>query len=103
MVKNLMTGTWWMLLLRGIVAILFGILAISNVQATALVLFFWFIVFTVTDGIFSLFFALFQLNRETKSSRPDCGRGKRLGQKEKKRSSDPISRVSACRLGQQAH
>jgi uncharacterized membrane protein HdeD (DUF308 family) len=58
MFKNLMTGTWWMLLLRGIIAILFGILAISNVQATALVLFFWFIVFTVTDGIFSIIMSI---------------------------------------------
>ena len=54
MVNNLMAGTWWMLLLRGIIAILFGLMAIYNVQATAMVLFFWFVVFTVTDGIVSI-------------------------------------------------
>jgi hypothetical protein len=53
--------------------------------------------------ILSLFFALFQLNRETKSSRLAYGRVIRLGQQEKKWSSDPTGWLGACRLGQQAH
>jgi len=51
----------------------------------------------------SLFFALFQLKRETKSSRLAMARGIKLGQQEKKRISELINRASACRLVQQAH
>jgi uncharacterized membrane protein HdeD (DUF308 family) len=53
-----MSGTWWILLLRGIVALLFGIIALANVGATALVLFLWFIIFTITDGLFSIVMAI---------------------------------------------
>jgi uncharacterized membrane protein HdeD (DUF308 family) len=53
-----MTGTWWMLLLRGIVALVFGFIALANVGATALVLFLWFIIFTITDGIFTIVMAI---------------------------------------------
>jgi uncharacterized membrane protein HdeD (DUF308 family) len=58
MTAKLMTGTWWILLLRGIVALLFGFIALANVGATALVLFLWFIIFTITDGIFSIVMAI---------------------------------------------
>ena len=58
MTANLMTGTWWMLLLRGIVALIFGFIALANVGATALVLFLWFIIFAITDGLFIIFMAI---------------------------------------------
>ena len=51
----------------------------------------------------SLFFALFQLNRETKSSRLAYGRVIRLGQQKKKRRSNRIGWANASRLSQQAH
>jgi uncharacterized membrane protein HdeD (DUF308 family) len=57
MTAKLMSGTWWVLLLRGIVALLFGFIALANVGATALVLFVWFIIFTITDGLFSIVMA----------------------------------------------
>ena len=53
-----MTGTWWVLLLRGIVALLFGVIALANVGATALALFLWFIIFTITDGLFTIVMAI---------------------------------------------
>ena len=55
------------------------------------------------EKIFSLFFALFQLNRETESHKLPDGRVIRLGEQEKKGSSDSTGRVSGCRLGQQTH
>jgi uncharacterized membrane protein HdeD (DUF308 family) len=58
MTAKLMTGTWWLLLLRGIVALVFGIMALANVGATAMVLFLWFIIFTITDGIFTIVMAI---------------------------------------------
>lgn len=53
-----MTGARWLLLLRGIVALLFGLIAIANVGATAIVLFVWFIIFTISDGIFIIVMAI---------------------------------------------
>jgi uncharacterized membrane protein HdeD (DUF308 family) len=58
MTAKLMTGTWWLLLLRGIVALVFGFIALANVGATALVLFLWFIIFTITDGLFIIVMAI---------------------------------------------
>lgn len=64
MTAKLMTGTGGILLLRGIVALIFGFIALANVGATALVLFLWFIIFTITDGIFSIVMAF--VNRKEK-------------------------------------
>jgi len=53
--KKMMTGQWWVLLVRGILAVLFGIIAISNVQATALILFIWFVFYAISDGILNVY------------------------------------------------
>jgi uncharacterized membrane protein HdeD (DUF308 family) len=58
MLKDLLKKAWWLLLLRGVVAILFGIVALSRPGATmaGLLVFIgaWFLV----DGVFSLVAAL---------------------------------------------
>ncbi len=60
MLNKLMTGEWWLLLVRGIVILIFGFVALANVSATAIVLYLWFIIFAITDGIFSIFIAFSQ-------------------------------------------
>jgi uncharacterized membrane protein HdeD (DUF308 family) len=57
-IKTLFAGRWWAVVLRGIVAILFGVLAFSwpGVTLATLVLFFgW---YALVDGIFSLVSAI---------------------------------------------
>jgi uncharacterized membrane protein HdeD (DUF308 family) len=48
-------GVWWALLLRGILAVLFGIIAFSNPAGTALAIYVWFALFAVVDGIVNVF------------------------------------------------
>jgi uncharacterized membrane protein HdeD (DUF308 family) len=57
-IKTLFAGRWWALVLRGIIAIAFGILAFAWPQvtlATLVLLFGW---YALVDGIFSLISAL---------------------------------------------
>jgi uncharacterized membrane protein HdeD (DUF308 family) len=49
--------TWWLVLIRGIAAILFGILALIWPAATVLVLVIFFGAYAIVDGVFSLFSA----------------------------------------------
>lgn len=55
--SNLRAGSWLTLLLRGLIAIAFGIFAMVNSSATALLLFIAFVLYTVADGIFTLVMA----------------------------------------------
>jgi uncharacterized membrane protein HdeD (DUF308 family) len=55
---SLFTKNWWVLLLRGIVAVLFGILAITSPGITLAVLVLLFGVYAVVDGCFALFAAI---------------------------------------------
>jgi uncharacterized membrane protein HdeD (DUF308 family) len=52
------TKNWWVLLLRGIVAVLFGILAITSPGITLAILVLLFGVYAVVDGCFALFAAI---------------------------------------------
>jgi uncharacterized membrane protein HdeD (DUF308 family) len=52
--SGLFTRNWWLILLRGIVAILFGILALSRPHVTLAALLLLFGVYVIVDGIFSL-------------------------------------------------
>jgi uncharacterized membrane protein HdeD (DUF308 family) len=52
------TRNWWLLLLRGLASILFGILALAWPRTTILALTFLFGAFALTDGIFSLVAAI---------------------------------------------
>ncbi len=56
--KNMMAGAWWTLLLRGILAILLGIIAINNVGLTALAIFVWFVFYAIADGIFHVYMSI---------------------------------------------
>ncbi|RMF00957.1 MAG: HdeD family acid-resistance protein [Chloroflexi bacterium] len=56
--KNMMTGEWWVLLVRGILALLFGLAALVYTNATVMVLFIWFILYAVGDGIFHIYMSL---------------------------------------------
>ena len=55
---GLFTKNWWVLLLRGIVAVLFGILATTRPGITLAVLVLLFGVYAVVDGCFALFAAI---------------------------------------------
>ena len=55
---NMFTRNWWVLLLRGIVAVLFGILAISRPGITLAILVLLFGVYVLVDGCFALFAAI---------------------------------------------
>lgn len=54
MLKTLFKN-WWVLLLKGIATIVFGVLAFLNPGVTALALVTWFGVFLLLDGVLSLF------------------------------------------------
>ena len=56
--QKFFTGTWWILLVRGILAVLFGIFALSNTTATVIVLFWIFILYAVADGVFTIVMAI---------------------------------------------
>lgn len=56
--KNMMTGEWWVLLVRGILALLFGLAALVYTNATVMVLFVWFILYAVSDGIFHIYMSM---------------------------------------------
>ena len=55
---GLFTKNWWALLLRGIVAVLFGILAITGPGITLALLVLLFGIYAVVDGCFALFAAI---------------------------------------------
>jgi uncharacterized membrane protein HdeD (DUF308 family) len=55
---GLFTMNWWVLLLRGIAAVLFGILAITRPGITFAVLVLLFGIYAVVDGCFALFAAI---------------------------------------------
>jgi uncharacterized membrane protein HdeD (DUF308 family) len=55
---GLFTMNWWALLLRGIAAVLFGILAITHPGITLAVLVLLFGIYAVVDGCFALFAAI---------------------------------------------
>ena len=56
--QKFFTGTWWILLVRGILAVLFGIFALSNTAAAVIVLFWIFIFYAVVDGVFTIIMAI---------------------------------------------
>ena len=55
---GLFSRSWWLILLRGVVAILFGILALRHPGVTLAVLVLWFGVYALVDGAFSVFGAI---------------------------------------------
>ena len=54
----LFTSRWWAVLLRGLVAIVFGILAFTWPGVTLATLVLLFAIYAITDGVFSLFAAI---------------------------------------------
>ena len=54
---NMLTAKWWVLLVRGIVAILFGLAAIAWPALTIGTLIIMFGAFAIVDGVFALFSA----------------------------------------------
>ena len=53
--KNMMTSQWWVLLLRGLITLIFGVIALTNVKFTVLVIFVWFVFYAIADGIFNAY------------------------------------------------
>lgn len=52
MFTDLLATTWWSLLLRGIVALLFGVMALAMPGVTLIALTVWFAAFVLIDGVF---------------------------------------------------
>jgi uncharacterized membrane protein HdeD (DUF308 family) len=57
-IMDLFTKNWWVILLRGIVTILFGILAMTRPGMTLAVLVLLFGIYALIDGVFALFSAI---------------------------------------------
>lgn len=49
-----LTHNWWALAIRGVVAILFGLLTLAAPGITVAVLVYWFAAYALVDGIFSI-------------------------------------------------
>ncbi len=58
--NRLMEGDRWVLLLRGIVALLLGLIAFLNLKATALVLYIWLGTYAILDGLLQIYAAIFK-------------------------------------------
>ena len=54
-----MAGEWWILLIRGIVAILLGIFALINTAAAAMVLVIWLGLYAIVDGVLKIYAAFY--------------------------------------------
>ena len=57
---SLLQGQWWVLLIRGIIAILLGIFALVNTGATVMVLVIWLGLYAIVDGILKIYATIFQ-------------------------------------------
>ncbi|WDT74895.1 MAG: HdeD family acid-resistance protein [Candidatus Manganitrophus sp.] len=55
---NLLTRNWWLLIVRGILAILFGVLAFIRPEITLATVVLFFGAYVFVDGIFSIIFAI---------------------------------------------
>lgn len=58
-IENLMQGQWWVLLLRGIVAIILGVTALTNTTATAMVIVIWLGLYAIADGLLKIYSTIF--------------------------------------------
>jgi uncharacterized membrane protein HdeD (DUF308 family) len=58
MLARILSRFWWVLLLRGLVSVLFGVVALSSPGATLAVLVLWFGAWALVDGIFDLIAAV---------------------------------------------
>ena len=67
MLSALLSRSWWVLLFRGAIAILFGIVAITSPGMTVASLVLYFAVFAFVDGVASVFQAVFGGQDETES------------------------------------
>lgn len=56
--QNFLNGSWLTVLVRGLIAMAFGLFAMANATATALILFAVFVLYAVTDGVFTLVMAI---------------------------------------------
>lgn len=56
---QMMKNYWWLILLRGIVAVLFGILALTNPALTAVSLVLYFGIYAIVDGAINVGIAIF--------------------------------------------
>lgn len=52
--RKLATTVWWLVLVQGILAIIFGVVAIANTGATLLTMLILFGVYSIVDGVISL-------------------------------------------------
>ena len=60
-----MAGEWWILLIRGIVAILLGIFALMNTAAAAMVLVIWLGLYAIVDGVLKIYAAIYKRRKGT--------------------------------------
>jgi uncharacterized membrane protein HdeD (DUF308 family) len=55
-------GEWWLVVLRGVVALLLGLLAFINIRATVMVLYIWLGAYAILDGALQVYAAVFHRN-----------------------------------------
>lgn len=53
-------GDWWVVVLRGVVALILGLLAFINIQATVMALFIWLGAYAILDGGLQVYAAIYQ-------------------------------------------
>jgi uncharacterized membrane protein HdeD (DUF308 family) len=58
--ESWMAGEWWVLLIRGIVAILLGIFALMNTTAAAMVIVIWLGLYAIVDGVLKIYATLYK-------------------------------------------
>ena len=59
-ITRMQQGDWWVVVLRGLVALLLGLLAFVNIQATVMVLYIWLGVYAILDGALQVYAAIFR-------------------------------------------
>lgn len=63
-VTKMQQGDWWVVVLRGIVALLLGLITFINIQATVVVLFIWLGAYALLDGGLQVYTVVFQRRSE---------------------------------------
>lgn len=64
-VERWTNGNWWVLLLRGILAIVLGIFALINTTATVMILLIWLGLYAIVDGCLKAYSAVFKRVKTT--------------------------------------
>jgi uncharacterized membrane protein HdeD (DUF308 family) len=56
--QNRKNFPWWNFLIRGLLALTFSFISLTNAGATALAIFVWFVLYAVVDGLFHIYMSI---------------------------------------------